>query len=148
MLCCIWWIDEKPSIKDYKHRRRSRNTSSYINVDLHNQILCSQKAFLKNSKNKAKFIELLSKHIVNDGLDIWNSIGDADTLIASAAIQYTEKQMIQIMIQLMIQLMIQIFLCCWYITSKNVWSYSCIQKLQKRMVVKNKLRKFKMLSWH
>ena len=62
---------------------------SPIKVDLHNQISCSQKAFLKN---KAKFIELLSKHLGNDGHDIRNSKGDADTLIISAAIQYTKKQ--------------------------------------------------------
>ena len=47
---------------------------------------------MKNSKNKAKFIELLSRHIANDGHDIRNSKGDADTLIVSAAIQYTKKQ--------------------------------------------------------
>ena len=47
---------------------------------------------MKNSKNKANFIELLSRHIANDGHDIRNSKGDADTLIVSAAIQYTKKQ--------------------------------------------------------
>ena len=92
MLCCIWLIDEKPSIKDHEHQRPSRNASSYIKVDLHNQSSCSQKAFLKNSKNKAKFSELLSKHLPNDGHGIWNSKSDADTLIVSTAIQYTKKQ--------------------------------------------------------
>ena len=84
--------DDKPSIKDHEHQRRSRNASSYIKVGLHNQISCSQNAFLKNSKNKAKFIELLSKHLANDEHNIRNSKGDAGTLIVSTAIQYTKKQ--------------------------------------------------------
>ena len=39
-LCCVVFdgYDEKPSIKDHKHQRRSRNASSYIKVDLHNQV--------------------------------------------------------------------------------------------------------------
>ena len=93
-LCCVVFdgYDEKSSIKDHEHQRRSRNASSYIKVDLHNQISCSQKAFLKNSKNKAKFIDLLSKQLANDGHDIRNSKGDADTLIISTAIQHAKKQ--------------------------------------------------------
>ena len=59
---------------------------------MHNQISCSQKAFLKNSKNKGKFIELLSNHLANDRRYIRNSKGDADTLIVSTTIQYTKKQ--------------------------------------------------------
>ena len=47
---------------------------------------------MKNSKNKAKFTELLSRHLANDGHDIRNSKGDADALIISTAIQYTKKQ--------------------------------------------------------
>ena len=43
--------DEKPSIKGHEHERRSRNASSYIKVDLHNKIPCSQKAFLKRKQN-------------------------------------------------------------------------------------------------
>ena len=92
-LCCVVFdgYDEKPSIKDHERQRRSRNASSYIKVDLHNPNSCSQQVFLKNSKNKAKFIELLSRHLANDGHDIRNSKGDADTLIVSTAIQYTKK---------------------------------------------------------
>ena len=48
--------------------------------------------FLKNSKNNARVIELLSRHLANDGHDIRNSKGDADTLIVSTASQYTKKQ--------------------------------------------------------
>ena len=84
--------DDKPSIKDHEHQRRSKNASSYIKVGLHNQISCSQNAFLKNSKNKAKFIELLSKHLANDEHNIRNSKGNAGTLIVATAIQYTKKQ--------------------------------------------------------
>ena len=71
-LCCVVFdgYDEKPSIKDHEHQRRSRNVSSYVKVDSHNQISCSQKALLKNSKNRAKFIELLSNYLSNDGHDI------------------------------------------------------------------------------
>ena len=47
---------------------------------------------MKNRKNKAKFIELLSKHLANDGHDIQKCKSDADTLILSTAIQYTKKQ--------------------------------------------------------
>ena len=92
-LCCVAFggYDEKPSIKDHEHQRCSRNASSYIKVDLHNQISCSQKAFLKNSKNKPKLFNYLN-YLANDGHDIRNSKGDADTLIVSTAIQYTKKQ--------------------------------------------------------
>ena len=55
--------DEKLNIKDHEHQRLSRNASSYVKVDLQNQVSCSKKALLKNSKNKAKFIELLSNHL-------------------------------------------------------------------------------------
>ena len=56
-LCCVVFdeYDEKPSIKDHEHQRRSRNASS-----------CTIKFHVV--KNKAKFIELLSKHLANDGL--------------------------------------------------------------------------------
>ena len=47
---------------------------------------------MKNRKNKAKFIELLSKHLAYDGHDIQKCKGDADTLIILTAIQYTKKQ--------------------------------------------------------
>ena len=63
-----------------------------IKVDLHNQIPCSQKAFLENSKNRGKFIELLSKHLANDRHDIQNNNDNVDTLIASTATEYTKKQ--------------------------------------------------------
>ena len=94
LLCCVVFdgFNEKPIIKYHEHQIRSRNVTSHIKVDLHNQISCSQKAFLKNSKNKVKFIELLSRHLANDGHDIRNSKGDADALIISTAIQYTKKQ--------------------------------------------------------
>ena len=59
---------------------------------MQNQISCSQKSFLKNRKNKAKFIELLSKHPLNHGYDIQNSKDDADTLIVLTAIQYKKKK--------------------------------------------------------
>ena len=93
-LCCVVFdgYDEKPSIKNHEHQRRLRKASSYVKVDLHNQISCSQKAFLKNSKNKGKFIELLSNHLANDRHYIRNSKGDGDTLIVSTRIQYTKKQ--------------------------------------------------------
>ena len=107
-MCCVAFdgYNEKPSIKDHEHQRRSRNASSYIKVDLHNQISCSQKAFLQ--KQKSKFTELLSKHLADDGHDIRNSNGDADAPIVSTAIQYTKKQDNKVVVVVIIQ----IFLCC------------------------------------
>ena len=81
-LCCVVFdgYDEDPSIKEHEHQRRSRNASCCIKLDLHNQKFhLVKKEFLKNSKSKAKFIELLSKHLANDGHDIRNSKGNADT---------------------------------------------------------------------
>ena len=51
-LCCVVFdgYDEKPSIKDHKHQRRSRNASSYIKVDLHNQVSSVLEEQQKQSK--------------------------------------------------------------------------------------------------
>ena len=96
-------------------------------VDLHNQTSYSQKAFLKNSKNKAKFIELLSRHLANDGRDIRNSKGDADTLVVSAAIQYTKKQDNEVVV-LANDTDILVLLMCHWLKSMKLFMHSEVTK--------------------
>ena len=129
--CCVLFdsYDEKPSIKDHEHQSRSRNASSYLKVDLHNQISCSQKSFSKNRNNKAKFVELLSRRLANDGHDIRNNKGDADTLIVSTATEYRKKQDNEVALVTNDTDILVLLICHW---------------LQKRIVVRNKLGKLKM----
>ena len=47
---------------------------------------CNQSAFLSNEKNKKQFIELLGKALEDVGHHVYYSLGDADTLIVSAAL--------------------------------------------------------------
>ena len=99
---------------------------------------------MKNSKNKAKFIELLSNHLANDGHDIRNSKGDADTLIVSTAIQYTKKQDNEVVVVANDTYILPLLIYHW----QKGMKLFIIQKLQKRMVVRKNLGKLKMLSWH
>lgn len=50
----------------------------------------NQKVFLKNEQNKSQFISFLSNELRREGHDVRNSLGDADTQIVSAALEYAE----------------------------------------------------------
>ena len=93
-LSCVVFdgYDNGPCIKDHEHKRRIGKISANVTVALQNEPTCSQESFLKNSKNKSQFISLLLKALKDDGHDIRQAIGDADTKIVQAALEYASKK--------------------------------------------------------
>ena len=87
-----------PYVKDHEHNRRAGKVSAFVKLgDLHMMATCNQEIFLKNDKNKTQFISALSYQLRREGHDVCNSIGDADTQIVSAALEYvsdSEKEVI------------------------------------------------------
>lgn len=84
--------DNGPSTKDHEHKRRVGNISGNVTVALHNKPTCNQESFLKNSKNKSQFISLLVKALKDEGHDVRQSTGDADTQIVLAGLEYASKE--------------------------------------------------------
>ena len=83
--------DNGPYIKDHEHKRRMGKISANVAVTLNNKPTCDQETFLKNSKNKSQFILLLAMALKKEGHDICQSIGDADTQIVAAALEFATK---------------------------------------------------------
>eukprot|EP00794_Sanderia_malayensis_P018452 gene18452-20301_t len=76
------------NIKDHEHQRRMLKTSADIQVDGDFPAFCNQTAFLLNNNNKMQFIQLLGKALERVGHHVVYSNGDADTLIASTALEF------------------------------------------------------------
>ena len=93
-LSCVVFdgYDNDPCTKDHEHKRRVGKISANVTVALQNKPTCNQEAFLKNSKNKSQFISLLTKALKDEGHDVQQSIGDADTHIVLAALEYASKE--------------------------------------------------------
>ena len=83
--------DDGPYIKDHEHKRRIGRISTNVAVTLNNKPTCDQETFLKNSKNKSQFISLLAEALKKEGHDISQSIGDADTQIVAAALEFATR---------------------------------------------------------
>ena len=87
---CVIVFDgyETVSTKDHEHQRRVKlaKTSADIQVLETNAVHNSQDAFLRNSRNKSQFIFLLTKNLRKEGHTVVNCEEDADTKVASAAI--------------------------------------------------------------
>ena len=65
--------------------------SAFVSLDNLKMIpTFNQEVFLKNEQNKSKFISFLSDELRREGHDVRNSLGDADTQIVSAALEYAE----------------------------------------------------------
>ena len=98
--CCIVFdgYENGPYVKDHEHKRRAGKVSAFVKLsDLDMMATCNQEIFLKNDKNKTQFISALSYQLRMEGHDVRNSIGDADTQIVSAALEYvsdSEKEVI------------------------------------------------------
>ena len=75
------------SIKDHEHQRRMGKTSAHIEVSGDLPAFCNQGPFLSNSNNKMQFIQLLGEALEGVGHHVEYSHGDADTLIASTALE-------------------------------------------------------------
>ena len=85
--CIVFDGYESANIKDHEHLRRTGKTSADIQVRGDKAAFNSQVAFLSNTHNKAQFIKLLGRSLVNEGHEVKYSGGDADTLFASTALQ-------------------------------------------------------------
>ena len=80
---------DQPSPKDHEHeRRRSRQTTSCPEVDCDDavRVIFSQEIFLSNDKNKDRLIKKLIPKLNLAGFTAWQSAGDADVDIVSAAL--------------------------------------------------------------
>ena len=86
--CCIVFDGyvQGPSIKDSEHQRRVRKACADIQLSECMDAYLNQETF-SNRWNKAQFISLLSRYLVSDAQIVYNSTGDADTLIASCVLQ-------------------------------------------------------------
>ena len=80
-----------PSTKDETHQRRI-GTEVGVNVDFTGSMILKmkKKTFLRNLKNKRKFINLLSSEITKEGILVKQSVGDADYDIVMSALAHTK----------------------------------------------------------
>ena len=75
-----------PSTKDQEHLRRLGKVSADIQLSESMEALVNQEAFLSNERNKSQFIALLSHHLRADNQIVYQSSGDADTMIVACAL--------------------------------------------------------------
>ena len=77
-----------PSIKDHEHRRRIKKT--YADIHLNESIMAhnNQQVFFSNNKNKNQFVQLQSHYLRQDSQIVYNSTGDADTMIVKCALDF------------------------------------------------------------
>ena len=84
--------DDKLSIKATEHKRRSlQSTSPNVNVTENMILTTNRETFLNNHVNKDQFIKLLCKKLLQSGINILQSKGDADVLIIKKAIEEATK---------------------------------------------------------
>ena len=78
---------ENSSTKDHKHKRRLPKVKAIPNMsfELENRVA---ESFLNNSKNKQKFINLLSDELELSGNVVVQCTGDADTTIVFKVLDY------------------------------------------------------------
>lgn len=93
--CCIVFDGYKqgPSIKDHEHQRRVKKSCADIQVVESMEAYVNQETFLTNEGNKAQFITLLSQYLECDGQTVFNSTGDADTMIVSCTRQKAVEEL-------------------------------------------------------
>jgi len=91
--CCIVFDGYKQglSTKDHEHKRRATKACADIQLVESMEAYTNQEVFLSNEGNKVQFISLLSKYLQSDGQVVYNSTGDADTLIVSNALQIARE---------------------------------------------------------
>ena len=84
------------STKQAEQRRRAEKcTSSDIIFDENMPTTTTQTAFLANSKNKQRLIEMVSEKMRMAGIRVIQAEADADTLIVSTALTVAEKERVQ-----------------------------------------------------
>ena len=79
-----------PSTKDHEHRRRTSKASKIspeVALELTQIAMFDQDAFLANSTNKKRFLDLLILHLSEVGFTTHQGVADADVDIVRVAIQ-------------------------------------------------------------
>ena len=77
-----------PSIKDEEHcRREAKKCAPSVVIDSSNICYPDQTSFLANERNKRDFVSLLIDRLKVAGYQVLQAIDDADTLVASVALQ-------------------------------------------------------------
>ena len=76
-----------PSTKDHEHQRRSGKRAAFVKVSEAVAVYSHQQAILANEENKSQFIALLTRYLQDEGHEVCQSAGDADTQIVSSALQ-------------------------------------------------------------
>ena len=119
--------DNGPYTKDHEHQRRAGKMAGHITLeDLQMIPTCSQEMFSKSDRNKVQLISILSEELRRDSYDVWNSTGDADTQIVSAALEYAgdiDNDIVVVASDTDI-LVLLIF------TGKKEWIFTCSPRLQ------------------
>ena len=83
-----------PSIKDTEHLRRSGKATTVAPTQLvttTTKQIGQQEAFLANKHNKMAFIDVLSSHLQQAGINTHQAQGDADTDIVAVALQCASR---------------------------------------------------------
>ena len=80
------------STKDHKHQVRGSRLSQTVTVTLNKKVEVSQETFLKSGKNKTMLISFLGDNLRQTGFRIFESDGDADTLIVKVVIQQANNE--------------------------------------------------------
>ena len=76
-----------PSTKDMTHLRRSKGKSSTeVHFSGQSKLNMTKEQFLSNSKNKQRFIDMLSSSLRNVGISTIHAPDDADLLIVTTAV--------------------------------------------------------------
>ena len=90
--------DDEMSIKLSEHVRRSALKSSTPNIKIseHSQSFYSKERFLSNPNNKKELISLLPTSFMADSQDLCVCKGDADSKIASTALELTKENQVLI----------------------------------------------------
>ena len=80
-----------PSIKDHEHQRRIKKTCADIHLNESMMAHSNQQVFFSNNKDKNQFVQLLSHYLRQDSQIVYNSTGDADTMIFKCALDFAAQ---------------------------------------------------------
>ena len=86
-VCVVFYgYTDEMSIKTSEHTRRSTQlASANVRINEMTAVTANREIFLRNSKNKEHFIQLLSMYLCEAGIETVHSTGDADVLIVQTA---------------------------------------------------------------
>ena len=79
-----------PSIKDHEHERRIKKACGDVQLLESMEVHVNQEVFLSKEGNKVQFISL-RQYLQCDGQAVYNSTGDADTMIVVNALRIASE---------------------------------------------------------